>query len=153
MKKVLYKKNQQLISLELDVQFSLNNTNYSAHLKLEVVPVLASIQCENCAKSTRDILKSNGIEISTDDTSVDILGIIAEMENTGRSITDPDYVFTIILINLDESKAINVDDQTEIQSRKEVQEIQTHLERKLSNVVVCDSCFFTTEHINNLLNK
>ena len=149
--KVITKSNEQILPIELEPSFSFESTNYSAHLNLEIVPVLASIPCTKCGKSTRDIMQGSGIEIDDDDMNIDVLQLIhSNASNESRSALEPDYVFTIISVDspdiTDIDSMIKLDDHQKISKR-----VSKHISKKLLDEIVCDSCFFTTDHIDNIL--
>lgn len=150
--RVLCKQNEQVFPFEKEVQFTFKHTNYRIQLEMEVTPTLASIPCGKCNKTSRDIIKAAGVDISNNDMAVDVLEIIHSLPgNEDRSILESDYVFVISNVDVDQSKIENVDAMTGVQSAREAKELTAHVKKCLLGEIMCDGCCFTTDHIENLL--
>jgi len=131
MSNVIFKNNEQVFDMEVDAQFSFQRTNYGAHLNFQSMPVLASVPCGKCGKSTREIMRSNGIEIDGDDMKVNVA-----------------------VISMDISNLINTDAMIEIEENQKIfKKINKHITEKMIGQLMCDGCCFTTEHIDNLLSE
>lgn len=153
MEKALFKKDEQIIPIEMEVQFTFNHTNYRMQLALEIIATLASIPCGKCGKTSRDIIHEAGGEISDDDLEVDVLNIIHGLpEDENRSILEADYVFIIKSVDSPADKIENVDAMIGVQSSREARELTAHVKKCLVNAIICDGCCFTSDYIETLIN-
>lgn len=152
MPKVLYKPTEQTISTPVDVQFVRLSQNYGAKLELDVVAALASVPCEECGKTTRDILKEIGVNISNNDSEVDVLEIIAKLSiDETRSTLDPSYVFVITEASIIEDlRNTNKMDDIQLNSRL-AKALDEYVKNVLVDHALCNGCCFTSGYINSRL--
>lgn len=138
---------------EIDLPYKHKGVLYKSLIFFKVEISSASTICPSCNSSTRDMMKSINISIDKNDEKVDVLKIISSLKLTSRPLLDPNYVFnikravTIRIINIDNNNIeIPIDS---IIGR----EIYVKNAKILVDEIICDNCFFSTEHLQSLFNQ
>lgn len=147
MSKVLYKQNEQTVPANFRAQFGFKGTNYRVEMELGLVAALASIPCQKCAKTTRDILKDLGVvNFSANDQEVDVLEIVSNLpDDRDRSVFDPGHVSVITQVFIQAIE--DIDAMIEVPMGDELgKALEAHVEKILNGMIICDGCLFDAEN-------